>query len=382
MKRSRLARDLDRHPGAAAPEERDASTEGEHVLGDMAERAEGMGVPTPMLRLARCNVASRDVTLLVSLSLVLSFAMMNLPQFLREAVITDSLYPALIVEEFRADPAMARALTLPRVPSFVPDLLITVAVDLLTGSWRLGLWAYGFAAVLLLVALGGWAAADSFACGLRNATLALAVVLVATLLPGVLQHIAACPTTPSIGLALLPSKGACPFNLSFMLFIPVWQSGAFIAGLAVLLMMWWGAAAPRPSRLSLLLAVAALSVCSNKIVIFHAVLPGAIAFTEAVVRRRLAIQPVVLAVGTAAAGTAIGVVLAEWAGTAPLPATKFSAAIANFPLLLAHLGEQPAVIAMLVAALPLGAVSLCAVASSRALAGEGGAALRFFLIAS
>jgi hypothetical protein len=328
------------------------------------------------------SLRGRDAMLITGLSLVLSFAMMNLPQFLREAVITDSLYPAFIAEALRADPAMARAITLLRVPSFVPDLLVTATVDLLTGSWRLGFWAYGFVAVLLLVPLGGWAAADSFTCGLRNATLALAVVLVATLLLGILHHVAACPTTPSIGLALLPSKGACPFNPSFMLFIPVWQSGAFIAGLAVLLLMWRGAAAPGPSRLLLLLAATALSVCSNKIIVFHAVLPGTIAFTEAVVRRRLAIQPVVLSVGTAAAGTAIGVVLADWAGTAPLPATKFSAAISNVPLLLAHLGEEPAVIGMLVAALPLGAVSLRAVASSGALAGGGGAALRFFLIAS
>ncbi|MBL6080643.1 ketopantoate reductase family protein [Belnapia sp. T18] len=36
-------------------------TEGEHVLGDLAERAERMGVPTPVLRLARCHVAAYEV---------------------------------------------------------------------------------------------------------------------------------------------------------------------------------------------------------------------------------------------------------------------------------------------------------------------------------
>jgi 2-dehydropantoate 2-reductase len=34
--------------------------EGEHVLGDMAERAERMGVPTPVLRLARGHVAAYE----------------------------------------------------------------------------------------------------------------------------------------------------------------------------------------------------------------------------------------------------------------------------------------------------------------------------------
>jgi 2-dehydropantoate 2-reductase len=38
--------------------ERGGPTEGEHVLGDMARRVERMGVPTPVLRLARCHVAA------------------------------------------------------------------------------------------------------------------------------------------------------------------------------------------------------------------------------------------------------------------------------------------------------------------------------------
>jgi 2-dehydropantoate 2-reductase len=42
--------------------ERDGPAEDEHVLGDMAERAArmGMGVATPILRLARCHVASYE----------------------------------------------------------------------------------------------------------------------------------------------------------------------------------------------------------------------------------------------------------------------------------------------------------------------------------
>ena len=40
--------------------ERGGPAEGEHVLGDMAERAERAGVPTPILRLARCHVAAYE----------------------------------------------------------------------------------------------------------------------------------------------------------------------------------------------------------------------------------------------------------------------------------------------------------------------------------
>ena len=40
--------------------ERGGPAEGEHVLGDMAERAERTGVPTPILRLARCHVAAYE----------------------------------------------------------------------------------------------------------------------------------------------------------------------------------------------------------------------------------------------------------------------------------------------------------------------------------
>jgi 2-dehydropantoate 2-reductase len=37
-----------------------APTEGEHVLGDMVERAERLRVPTPILRLARCHIATYE----------------------------------------------------------------------------------------------------------------------------------------------------------------------------------------------------------------------------------------------------------------------------------------------------------------------------------
>jgi 2-dehydropantoate 2-reductase len=38
--------------------ERGGPTEGEHILGDLAERAQGLGVQTPILRLARCHLAT------------------------------------------------------------------------------------------------------------------------------------------------------------------------------------------------------------------------------------------------------------------------------------------------------------------------------------
>lgn len=38
--------------------ERGGPTEGEHILGDMVQRAERAGVPTPLLRLARCHVVA------------------------------------------------------------------------------------------------------------------------------------------------------------------------------------------------------------------------------------------------------------------------------------------------------------------------------------
>ena len=41
--------------------ERGAPTEGEHVLGDMVERAARLGVLTPVLRLARCHVGAYEV---------------------------------------------------------------------------------------------------------------------------------------------------------------------------------------------------------------------------------------------------------------------------------------------------------------------------------
>jgi len=41
--------------------ERGAATEGEHVFGDMAARARGFGIATPILDLAQCHVAAYEV---------------------------------------------------------------------------------------------------------------------------------------------------------------------------------------------------------------------------------------------------------------------------------------------------------------------------------
>jgi 2-dehydropantoate 2-reductase len=45
-----MLRDIERH----------APAEGEHVLGDMVERAGTLGVDTPLLRLARCHAATHE----------------------------------------------------------------------------------------------------------------------------------------------------------------------------------------------------------------------------------------------------------------------------------------------------------------------------------
>ena len=43
--------------------ERGSTTEGEHVLGDMATRARALGIETPILDLARCHVGAYEVSL-------------------------------------------------------------------------------------------------------------------------------------------------------------------------------------------------------------------------------------------------------------------------------------------------------------------------------
>jgi 2-dehydropantoate 2-reductase len=41
--------------------ERGAATEGEHILGDLVERAEAAGVTVPLLSLARCHVSTYEI---------------------------------------------------------------------------------------------------------------------------------------------------------------------------------------------------------------------------------------------------------------------------------------------------------------------------------
>ncbi|MCX7372518.1 MAG: hypothetical protein NTW56_08830 [Alphaproteobacteria bacterium] len=251
---------------------------------------------------------TRNTAAILALGLAVSYAAVNSAHFLGFALHADTLYPALLIEELRADLSALWRFQPSRVPSFIPDLAIAGLIDAITGSWRLGFWGYAALAFALLSLLGGWIGRAIFGAW---SGLWLALILAALVVLGLLQQ------------AYLVARGVAPADLPaslhVMLMMPVWQSGAFIAGLAVLALAWrarqqggWGVWL----GLGLLTALAS---ASNTIVVAHAVLPALIAVADAVLRRSMP-RPVawrmaaVLVLG-AGAGFALGLV----SGRAPLP---------------------------------------------------------------
>ena len=71
---------------------------------------------------------------LVALALAVSFTFMNSAYFLHFAIQADTLYPALLAEDLRADWGALLRFRPSRIPSYLPDLAIAVPLDLVTGS--------------------------------------------------------------------------------------------------------------------------------------------------------------------------------------------------------------------------------------------------------
>lgn len=306
---------------------------------------------------------------LLALALAVSFAVMNAPSFLGFAIHADTLYPALLVEELRADPAALFRFQLSRVPGFVPDLLLITLVDGLTGSWRWAFWSYAAGAFLLLSLLGGWIARQIFGSSASEAAVWLGLLL-----------------APLILLALWQQAGFSadwPVNLHLLLMMPIWQSGAFIAGLGVLCLSWRVLRLPSPAGLAGLLLLTLLAVASNTIVVAHAVLPGLIALAEVTRRGMVDRRTATWVAGTLLLAVPAGYRLGALSGRAPLPHADPAGLLAQFGAMLADLLREPAQGLMLLACLPIALAFFWPHrAAARLARGGDAAALRFFITAA
>jgi hypothetical protein len=314
-----------------------------------------------------------------ALALAVSYSFNNSPVFLQFSVQADTLYPALLAEELRADLGAALRFTPSRTPSFLPDLLVAVSIDAVTGSWRLAFWLLGAAAFALLAGLGGWVAALVTGRRLGACALTLALPMALLLLAGLGFHLWASGEQRPMEVF----DANLPVNPQTLLMLPIWHGGGFVIGLGVVALAWRsvchnGSAWPLVG----LLILSAGAAASNIITIAHAVLPAMIALADGV--RRGAIQRRAAALGAAMAmalGAGLGVWLGSLSKRMDLPLTPSQGwGEAAWAAILALPG-QPVISAMLLAALPLAWAFLSPRRASALLPPAAQpAALRFFIV--
>ena len=315
---------------------------------------------------------------IAALALAVSYSFNNSPYFLQFAVQADTLYPALLTEDLRADLGAALRFTPSRTPSFLPDLLVAVTIDAVTGSWRLAFWLLGAAAFALLAGLGGWIGALITGRRVGPCALTLAWPMALLLLAGLGFHLWASGEHP---MEVFDAK--LPVNPQILLMLPIWHGGGFVIGLGVVALAWrcawhggsaWGLAG--------LLVLSAGAAASNTITIAHAVLPAMIALADGLWRGAFPRRAAALATAAAMAlGGGLGIWLGSLSKRMDLPLTPSQGwGEAAWSATLA-LPNQPVITAMLLAALPI-ALAFLRPRRAAALLPLGGraAALRYFIV--
>jgi acetyl esterase len=161
-----------------------------------------------------------------ALALAVSYSFNNSPVFLQFSVQADTLYPALLTEDLRADLGAALRFTPSRTPSFLPDLLVALSIDAVTGNWRLAFWLLGAAAFTLLAGLGGWIAALVTGRRVGACALTLAWLMALLLLAGLGFHLWASSEQRPMEVF----DANLPVNPQTLLMLPIWHGGGFVIG--------------------------------------------------------------------------------------------------------------------------------------------------------
>jgi hypothetical protein len=312
----------------------------------------------------------------LALGLAVAYTFNNTPYFLQFGIQADTLYPALLTEELRADLGAALRFTPSRIPSFVPDLLIAVGIDGLTGSWRLAFWFYGAAAFVLLSAFGGWIGAEISGRRACERAVALALPMALLMFAGLALQLWASGERP-----MEAFDAKLPVSPHTLLMLPIWHGGGFIIGLAVVALAWRSVCRPGVLLLGFLLLVSAAAVASNTITIAHAVLPAIIAVADAAWRRTIARRAALAAVVVMVLGGLIGVWLGSLSKRMDLPLTPSQGWVEAAQAGILGLSAQPVMLALLLAALPIALAFLWPRRAAAFLpAGGQASALRFFIV--
>jgi hypothetical protein len=298
----------------------------------------------------------------------------NSTRFLDFAINADTLYPALLAEELRADLAALGRFRPSRIPSYLPDLAIFVSLDLATRSWRFAWWGYGFIAFILLCLAGGHLASLALGRSFRACTAAMALLAASLLLAGLAHYSMVAASRPA-GMF----EPDLPVNPHLMVLMPVFQSGAFIAGLGIIALVWRCVTHPSFASTFSLAALTTGATASNAIVIAHAVLPCLIALSAGVLRRDIGSRQALSTAAALALGSITGIAAARAAGREQLPLISPVDFGANTLAALGALPGQPIVAVALLATLPIALAYMWPAAAARRLGAPNLAAFRFVL---
>jgi hypothetical protein len=324
----------------------------------------------PFLTVGR--VSALLALLLAALGMTLLAA--NSPRFLAFAINADTLYPALLAEELRADLATLERFRPSRIPSYLPDLAIFVSLDLVSGSWRFAWWGYGFVAFILLCTVGGHLASLALGRPFHACTAAMALLTALLVLAGLAHYSMVAGQRPASIV-----EADLPVNLHLMLLMPVFQSGAFIAGLGIIALVWRCITHPSLATAISLAALTTAATASNSIVVAHAVLPCMIALSAGVLRRDINSRQSLWAAVTLVFGSIIGTAAGNAAGREDLPLISPVDFVANTLAALGALPGQPMIAVALLASLPIALAYFYPTAAARRLGAQNLAAFRFVL---
>ena len=221
----------------------------------------------------RSGHTSREFLLLVwSACLILAGSLLGVlvvfdnETYLGGAVQSDSLLPALAVWDYSTHHGALGEFQLAAVPSIVPDLLVYAAVQLASGSWRLATLAFGGAALLAIVVLGGVIVRDITGCAWRTGA---QCVLLLALLCVMLE---------------LPVTEA---SKHLLLFVPVQHGGSFILSLATLSLARSWLDRPRKRILLSVLGLCFAAVISDPLFLITAIAPLLAALVYLMARKRI-----------------------------------------------------------------------------------------------
>ena len=290
------------------------------------------------------NIDTRKTfaALLLVPSAILSLVFWTRPDFL---ISSDTLFPVAFVWDVLHHASAWSDFQQPRVPHYLPDLLVIGLVQLVTGSWRLALAAWIFVLIGWLSAIAVWITSRLAPGAIRTAAAAAMLLLTLVLAGGALDQSVHAHAGWSIG------DYESPF---LMLLLPYTHGGPFLMAMtAAILASRAVAQADAPARrMAVLAAALALVSCaatvSDLLYVTALLIPLTVAVLAGLHVRAIGGRAAAWFLPAAWGGGAAGWALFQMLDRQPLPTPTsrydYERSILRF---LADLGHHPAMLALL-----------------------------------